>query len=97
MHYRFEWNDAKARANVAKHGVTFEEAKTVFTDRWAIERYDREHSMREDRLLITGMSDHNRLVIVAFTLRDHETIRIISTRRAKREEEQAYEKNLRSD
>ncbi|MDP9360719.1 MAG: BrnT family toxin [Acidobacteriota bacterium] len=96
MHYRFEWDNAKARANVAKHGVTFDEARTVFTDRWAIETYDREHSIDEDRLMINGMSDHNRLLVVAFTLRDHETIRIISTRRAKRDEEQAYEENLRN-
>ena len=96
MHYRFEWDHVKARANVAKHGVTFDEAETVFTDRWAIEAYDWGHSNDEARLLITGMSDHNRLVVVAFTLRDHETIRIISSRRAKRNEEQAYEENLQN-
>jgi uncharacterized DUF497 family protein len=96
MHYRFEWDDFKARANAVKHGVTFDEARTVFTDRWAIEAYDWEHSLHEERLLITGMSDHNRLLIVAFTLRDYETIRIISARRVKRNEEQAYEKNLRN-
>jgi uncharacterized protein len=96
MDYRFEWDAVKARINVAKHGVTFDEAETVFTDRWAIEAYDWGHSIDEDRLLITGMSDHNRLVVVAFTLRDHETIRIISSRRAKRNEEQAYEENLRN-
>jgi uncharacterized DUF497 family protein len=50
MHYRFEWDSLKARANVAKHGVTFDEAQTVFTDRWAIEAYDWEHSLHEDRL-----------------------------------------------
>jgi len=96
MRYRFEWDNVKGRANVAKHGVTFDEARTVFADRWAIETYDREHSIDEDRLMITGVSDHNRLLVVAFTLRDHETIRIISTRRARRDEEQAYEENLRN-
>jgi uncharacterized DUF497 family protein len=95
MHYRFEWDAFKARANAIKHGVTFEEAETVFLDRWAIEAYSWEHSLHEDRLKITGMSDHNRVLVVAFTLRDHETIRIISARRTKRNEEQAYEKNLR--
>jgi uncharacterized DUF497 family protein len=65
-----------------------------FLDRWAIEAYSWEHSLHEDRLKITGMSDHNRVLVVAFTLRDHETIRIISARRTKRNEEQAYEENL---
>jgi len=96
MHYRFEWDSAKAHANVVKHGVTFDEAETVFFDLWAIEAYDWEHSLREDRLKIVGMSEHNRLLIVAFTLRDHETIRIISARRTERNEEQAYEENLRN-
>jgi len=96
MHYRFEWDTFKARANVAKHGVTFDEAKSVFFDRWAIERYDREHSAYEDRLLIIGRSDHNRVLIVAFTLRDFETIRIISARRAQQNEENDYEENLRN-
>jgi uncharacterized protein len=96
MHYRFEWDVPKARANVVKHGVTFDEAKTVFFDLWAIEAYDWEHSLHEDRLKIVGMSEHNRLLIVAFTLRDHETIRIISARRTERNEEQAYEEKLRN-
>jgi len=96
MHYRFEWDTTKARTNVAKHGVTFDEARTVFFDRWAIEAYDWEHSLHEERLLITGMSDHNRLLMVAFTLRDFETVRIISARRAKQNEEYAYEENLRN-
>lgn len=94
MHYRFEWDDAQARANFAKHGVTFEEAQTVFLDRWSIEAYDWEHSFHEERLMITGVSDHNRVVVVAFTLRDHETIRLISARRASRHEKQTYEENL---
>lgn len=96
MHYRFEWDRLKARANVTKHGVTFDEARTVFTDRWAVEAYDWEHSLHEERLKIIGMSSHNRLIIVAFTLRDHETIRIFSARRTKRNEEQAYEESLRN-
>jgi len=96
MHYRFEWDAFKARANVSKHGVTFDEAKSVFVDRWAIEAYDWGHSLHEERLLITGMSDHNRLLMVAFTLRDFETVRIISARKAKQNEERAYEENLRN-
>jgi uncharacterized DUF497 family protein len=68
-----------------------------FADRWAIEAYDEKHSAYEHRLMITGMSDHNRLLVVSFTLRDNETIRIISSRRANRNEEQAYEEKLRID
>jgi uncharacterized protein len=96
MHYRFEWDAFKARANVSRHGVTFDEAKSVFIDRWAIETYDREHSVDEDRLLIIGSSDHNRVLAVAFTLRDFQTIRIISARRAQPNEENDYEENLRN-
>ncbi|MEA2338696.1 MAG: uncharacterized protein QOE82_2703 [Thermoanaerobaculia bacterium] len=96
MHYRFEWDEFKARANAVKHGVTFDEAQTVFTDRWALEAYDGDHSIYEERLRITGLSDHNRLLIVAFTLRDFETIRIISARQVTRNEERAYEENLRT-
>ncbi len=97
MHYRFEWDRAKALANLRKHGVCFDETRSVFTDRWAIEAYDEKHSTYEHRLMITGMSDHNRVLVAAFILRDHETIRIISSRRANRNEEQAYEENLRID
>jgi uncharacterized DUF497 family protein len=96
MHYHFEWDPFKARANASKHGVTFDEAKSVFIDRWAIEAYDWEHSLHEERLLIIGMSDHNRLLTVAFTLRDFETVRIISARRAERNETHDYEENLRN-
>jgi uncharacterized DUF497 family protein len=96
MHYRFEWDAFKARANASKHGVTFDEAKSVFFDRWAIETHDREHSIDEDRLLIIGMSDHNRLLTLAFTLRDFETVRIISARQATPNERHDYEESLRN-
>lgn len=96
MRYRFEWDAFKARANASKHGVTFDEVKSVFVDRWAIEAYAWEHSLNEERLLIIGVSDHNRLLTVAFTLRDFETVRIISARRATRNETHNYEENLRN-
>src|SRR3954453_4533656 len=96
MRYRFEWDRAKALTNSRKHGVAFDEARTVFADRWAIEAYDPEHSADEDRLMILGMSDHNRMLVVSFVLREHQTIRIISTRRANRNEEQTYEESLRN-
>lgn len=96
MHYRFEWDPAKAAANARKHGVSFEEAKTVFTDVFAAESYDRVHSAEEDRFIIVGRSEAGRVLVVAFTLRDHETIRLISARRAETREEHAYEEQIRS-
>lgn len=90
-HYRFEWNPEKALANERKHGVSFDEAKTIFEDLFANESFDVAHSSGEDRLIIIGMSARDRLLIVAFTLRDHETIRIISARRALPRERRSYE------
>jgi uncharacterized DUF497 family protein len=96
MHYRFEWDPAKARSNEQKHGVRFEEAQTVFTDLWAIESYDHPHSLDEDRFIIVGMSDQRRVLVIAFTLRDFETIRLISARGASRGEKTDYEENIGS-
>src|SRR5438309_5233593 len=96
MHYRFEWDPAKARANEQKHGVSFLDAQTVFTDLWAVESFERAHSDDEDRFIIVGMSDLGRVLVVAFTLRDFETIRLISARVAERTEKVAYEENIRN-
>lgn len=93
-HYRFEWDDAKAAANLRKHGVSFEEAKTTFVDVFAVESFDRSHAIDEDRFMIAGMSDRGHVLVVAFTLRDDETIRIISARRASAAEREAYEKQI---
>lgn len=56
----FEWDEAKAEANIAKHGVSFEEAKTVFDDRHFIDFYDPDHSDEEHRYIIVGESVHRR-------------------------------------
>lgn len=93
MNDRFEWNDAKAASNLLKHGVSFEEAKSVFFDLFAVEHFDVVHSADEDRFIIVGTSDRDRIVVVAFALPDEETIRLISARQAHRREEQDYEKN----
>ena len=89
----FEWNANKARANLAKHGVAFEEAATVFGDPDALDGPDLQHSAGEARFLRLGRSALGHIVIVAYTLRtsgDVETIRLISARRASRKERAAY-------
>jgi uncharacterized DUF497 family protein len=86
----FEWDADKARINVQKHGVSFEEASTVFQDPLASTIYDPDHSEDEDRYLSLGQSSENRLLVVSFTDRD-ETIRIISARVASRRERKQYE------
>jgi hypothetical protein len=93
-YYRFEWDSAKARAKEAKHGVSFREAKTVFRDRFAVETFDTIHSIEEDRLIIIGVSEDERLLTVVFTLRGPAVIRIISARQALRGEREAYEKQI---
>jgi uncharacterized protein len=91
VHYGFEWDEEKARLNEKKHGVAFEEGSSCFRDVFAIESFDIEHSADEDRFMLMGMSDKNRILVVSFTLRDHETIRIISARLARQRERKAYE------
>ena len=89
----FEWDAHKAAANLAKHGVAFEEAATVFGDPDALDGPDIQHSVGEARFLRLGRSVLGHVLIVAYTLRtsDHvETIRIISARRASRKERAAY-------
>lgn len=89
----FEWDARKAAANRAKHGVSFEEAGTVFGDPDALDGPDLRHSGEESRFLRLGRAATGHVVIVAYTLRrqqDGENIRIISARRASRKERAAY-------
>jgi len=86
----FEWNKGKAEANLAKHGVSFEEAKTVFDDPLYIDFYDPDHSEDEDRYIIVGQSQQHRLLIVSYTKRQN-IVRLISAREATRTEKDAYE------
>jgi uncharacterized protein len=84
----FEWDDAKAKANVRKHGVTFEEAMTVFLDELAVPFEEGEHP---ERLVLVGELPLGRMVLVVFTERVvRGTIRIISARRATKSERRAY-------
>lgn len=91
----FEWDDAKADANLRKHGVSFREAMTAFNEGDAPVNGDVLHSLREDRFIIVGVSEQHRLITVAFTYRDEETVRIISARRSNRREQQLYEQETR--
>ena len=75
---RFEWDPAKAEENIRNHGVSFEEAQTVFYDDFAREFYDDKHSEQEDRFLLLGLSFKLRLVMVCHCYRENESvIRII--------------------
>ena len=87
---RFDWDGQKARSNLAKHGVSFDEAKTVFEDPFAISIPDPDHSDEEMRFIDLGYSQNNRLLIVVYTERN-DTIRIISSREADKNERKQYE------
>lgn len=90
MGYIFEWDPAKADANTRKHGVTFDEASTVFGDPLNLLMSDPDHSLDEERYLLLGMSNRRRLLVVAFAERPPRT-RLISARRATRRERRRYE------
>ncbi len=88
---RFEWDENKARSNLKKHGVSFEEAETVFYDENAIEFYDDEHSEWEDRFLLLGISHRMRLLLICHVYREKNgVIRIISARKATKNEAKHY-------
>ena len=88
---RFEWDAAKSRRNVRKHGVSFEEARAVFLDDNAIRFYDPDHSHDEDRFIMLGMSFKLRILVVCHCYKEDEyTIRIISARKATRHEATQY-------
>lgn len=86
----FEWDEQKAESNLAKHKVSFDEAKTVFTDPLYLDFYDPDHSDDEDRYIIVGESEQQRLLIVSYTERGQK-VRLISAREATRKEKEAYE------
>ena len=88
----FEWDPSKATSNLRKHGVSFEEAQTVFANSLAVIFEDGTHSVNEQREIIIGHSRQNRLLLVAFTDRSGK-IRIISARLATRQERENYERN----
>jgi uncharacterized protein len=89
---KFEWDPSKAIANQKKHGISFEEAKTVFDNSLAVIFEDEIHSVNEQREIILGHSRQNQLLLIAFTERSG-SIRIISARLATRQERENYEQN----
>ena len=91
MPLAFEWDSRKARSNLAKHGVGFEEASTIFGDRLSLTIPDPEHSLSEERYITMGRAFTGKLLVVVHTDRD-DNIRIISARPASRRERKFYEK-----
>lgn len=88
---KIEWDPAKAAANIKKHGVSFEEARSVFYDEFAVQFFDGDHSSDEERCLMLGMSTEARLLLVCHCERDAgDTIRIISARNATKRESAFY-------
>ena len=89
---KFEWDLPKAVANLKKHQVSLEEAKSVFYDEFAVQFFDAGHSSDEDRFLLLGMSSGAKLLIVCHCEREHgEVIRIISARKATKRESAFYQ------
>ena len=86
----FEWNTPKAEANIRKHGVSFDEAASVFLDQLAVSGQDPDHSVGESRYITFGMSSLGRMLSVSHTYRPG-GIRIISARRVTRNERKLYE------
>ena len=93
----FEWDENKNNINKVKHGISFEEARSVFYDEYAILFDDPDHSIEEDRFLIIGMSETEDVCIVSHCYRDdNEKIRIISARKASKTAQKYYTDNRRS-
>jgi uncharacterized DUF497 family protein len=92
---RFEWDSRKAKSNEKKHGVTFEEAQSVFFDEQALLLEDAQPRHEEERFVLLGLSASIRLLVVVHALREGDVIRIISARRATRKETREYEIRLR--
>jgi len=88
---RFEWDNRKEKANIKEHGVSFEEARTVFYDENGIQFFDPDHSENQDRFILLGISFKLRILVVCHCFRESETVvRIISARKADGDEENEY-------
>jgi uncharacterized DUF497 family protein len=93
---RFEWDPAKAAANVRRHGVSFQEAVSVFSDEWALLIGDPDHSGEEERFVLLGMSARRRGLVVCHCYRSGgDIIRLISARKANRREREIYQRRWR--
>ena len=92
---RFAWDPRKAKSNEQKHGVSFDEAATIFFDEHALLVEDEDHSVKEERFILLGLSISLRLLVVVHALPGKDVIRIISARKANRLETREYEDRLR--
>jgi uncharacterized protein len=92
MPLKFEWDERKAEFNATKHGITFEEASTVFADSLSLTIEDPLHSQDENRFVIIGRSEKQRIVVVVYTERG-DSIRLISARQATARERNTYEEH----
>ncbi|MFB2838307.1 BrnT family toxin [Floridanema evergladense] len=93
MSLKFEWDREKAKTNLNKHGISFVEAATIFSDPFSITRNDALNSIEEERFLILGYSDRQRLLVVVYTDRG-DNVRIISARIATNRERKVYEEGI---
>jgi uncharacterized DUF497 family protein len=91
----FDWDERKAKANLKKHRISFEEARGVFSDTRARLISDPDHSEDEDRFVLLGMSESLRMLVVCHCYRENDSIRLISARKASRHEQKLYEEHLR--
>lgn len=92
---KFEWDPKKESINIQKHGITFEQASYVFSDPYALNKYDEEHSEDEDRWLLLGKSMNEVILVVVHTFKDQggiELARIISARKATKNESREYQR-----
>lgn len=88
---KFEWDESKAAANLKKHQISFEEAKSIFFDEFGVQFFDEDHSFDEDRFLMLGLSSQAKLLIVCHCEREQgAVIRIISARKATKRESAFY-------
>lgn len=90
----FEWDENKNRINKNKHGISFEEAQTVFYDEQALLEYDELHSADEDRFRILGCSSKGNILLVVHCIRQESVIRIILSRKATANEKAGYERSV---
>ena len=90
---RFEWDNNKAKSNFNKHGISFEEAVTVFADPYLLFTEDSSHSDREEREWAIGETENGSVLVIIFTMREQK-IRIISARKATKKERKRYEEGI---
>ncbi|MCG5057010.1 MAG: BrnT family toxin [Limnoraphis sp. WC205] len=87
----FQWDEQKNKINQQKHGISFEEAESVFLDDYAVQFWDENHSEDEERFLLLGLSSKMRILLVVHCFREEEAIiRIISARKATKNESKEY-------